>query len=1105
MSFDAGALIFKIQTAGYQTFEQQMDSADRKVQQVGRSGAEAAPKVEKTGTAIEQTGRQAQSARAPLEENAKSTKKVGDESASAAPKQDKQKYSTEQQADAAKKLSTALTLTGVAIAAVVGLSVAKWTEFDQAMSNTSAAVMATAQEQKTLSEAALQAGADTAYSATEAANAQEELAKAGMEVSDIVGGSLNGALALAAAGQLQVARSAEIMATTLKQYKLPAEQAAHVSDVLAAGAGKAQGSVDDLALALSYVGPVAAGLGISLEETGGSLAYLASQGILGEKAGTGLRGVLMSLTAPSKVATETMGQYGIEIFDAHGNMKSLAEVSQILKARLGGLTEAERSAALGRIFGNEQITTARILYEGGASAIEDWTDKVNDSGYAAEQAAMRQDNLAGDVEKLGGAFDTALIRTGSGANDVLREMVQSVTALVDWYGELPAPVQATALDMKSLAEVSQILKARLGGLTEAERSAALGRIFGNEQITTARILYEGGASAIEDWTDKVNDSGYAAEQAAMRQDNLAGDVEKLGGAFDTALIRTGSGANDVLREMVQSVTALVDWYGELPAPVQATALVLGVATAAVALFAGAAIGLRAKFAELKAQLDATNVSMGKTALVGVAAGLALTGIVTVVALLAQKQAEARAKAEAYADALEAGGDAARKLAEANLQVDKTLLWVNFGNAYDNADKLGISLDLVTDAASGNTAAMKELNSILDVATGGGVAAQEMADKLGISLLDLSQSAGTLREQVAEETSAQERATQLREQATRAAERNETSVASAADAYMEAAGNTSDLNDELQKLIDTINEANGVGQDAISKNIDYRDALAGVDETIQKAREGVEGYALSLDQGTQVGRDNMAMLVDMAKSAQDAAGAQFELDSNTDQYRATLEASRQALVDRAQQLGANADEAGSLADQIFRIPSDTEWRMIAETADAKARINDVIQLIDRNSYRTITLNVQTNESQIRFAGGNTASSYADGGVVTYHADGSENHAAQIARAGEWRVWAEPETGGESYIPHALSKRGRADQIMAQTASILGGTYIPAGASTFAQGSPVSGSQGSSSIEALADRIVAALFARPAVQITEVNPVHRDPMSEAWQDAQWKGLL
>ncbi len=743
MSFDAGALIFKIQTAGYQTFEQQMDAADRKVQQVGRSGAEAAPKVEKTGTALEQTGRKAQSAKGPLEENAKSTKKVGDESASAAPKQDKQKYSTEQQADAAKKLSTALTLTGVAIAAVVGLSVAKWTEFDRAMSNTSAAVMATAQEQKTLSEAALQAGADTAYSATEAANAQEELAKAGMEVSDIVGGSLNGALALAAAGQLQVARSAEIMATTLKQYKLPAEQAAHVSDVLAAGAGKAQGSVDDLALALSYVGPVAAGLGISLEETGGSLAYLASQGILGEKAGTGLRGVLMSLTAPSKVATETMGQYGIEIFDAQGNMKSLAEVSQILKARLGGLTEAERSAALGRIFGNEQITTARILYEGGAQAIEEWTDKVNDSGYAAEQAAMRQDNLAGDVEKLGGAFDTALIRTGSGANDVLREMVQSVTALVDWYGELPGPVQATAL-------------------------------------------------------------------------------------------------------------------------------MFGVATAAVTLFAGAAIGLRAKFAELKAQLDATNASMGKTALVGVAAGLALTGIVTVLALFAQRQAEAQARVDSFRgtldDATGAITKSTREMVVANLQAEQSFLWMNRGSALDAAEKLGVSMDTVTDAALNQADALDELSVYLRAADGDETALQQVMDQSGLSRMEAIDAIDLMIGGLRAQGSAVDDAKRKQDQANQVTDTGAEVAKTAAGAYLEQSDAAASLENELQKLIDAIMETNDENSDAIHSNAKYQEALAGITDEVQRQKDeyerangSLDGFSLSLDRNTEAGSANESML------------------------------------------------------------------------------------------------------------------------------------------------------------------------------------------------------------------------------------------------------
>ena len=873
MSFDAGALIFKIQTAGYQTFEQQMEAADKAVQGVGKAGAEATPKVEKAGTATEQLGRKAQSAKGPVDEQAKSTKKTGDESETASKKQDKQKYSTEQQTEAAKKLSTALTLTGVAVAAVVGLSVAKWTEFDQAMSNTSAAVMATAQEQKVLSEAALEAGADTAYSATEAANAQEELAKAGMEVSDIVGGSLNGALALAAAGQLQVARSAEIMATTLKQYKLPAEQAAHVSDVLAAGAGKAQGSVDDLALALSYVGPVAAGLGISLEETGGSLAYLASQGILGEKAGTGLRGVLMSLTAPSKVATETMGQYGIEIFDAQGNMKSLAEVSQILKARLGGLTEAERSAALGRIFGNEQITTARILYEGGASAIEDWTDKVNDSGYAAQQAAMRQDNLAGDVEKLGGAFDTALIRTGSGANDVLREMVQSVTALVDWYGELPAPVQATAL-------------------------------------------------------------------------------------------------------------------------------VLGVATAAVALFAGAAIGLRTKFAELKAQLDATNVSMGKTALVGVAAGLALTGIVTVLALFAQRQAEAQARVDSFRgtldDATGAITKSTREMVVANLQAEQSFLWMNRGSALDAAEKLGVSMDTVTDAALNQADALDELSVYLRAADGDETALQQVMDQSGLSRMEAIDAIDAMIGGLRAQGSAVDDAKRKQDQANQVTETGAEVAKTAAGAYLEQSDAAASLENELQKLIDAIMETNDENSDAIHSNAKYQEALAGITDEVQRQKDeyerangSLDGFSLSLDRNTEAGSANESMLTSVSDAARQAAEDQFKVNLQTmsaqdatEQYAATLSAQRQAFIDSATAAGYNADEVKALADEVFQMPDEKKLKFLVDKAQAQI---DIDTFIYKNSGREVILKIGTSRvaQGIGGAGGIT---FADGGILKFAGGG-----------------------------------------------------------------------------------------------------------------------
>lgn len=944
MSFDAGALIFKIQTAGYQTFAQQMEAADRAVERVGKTGADAAPKVEKTGTATEQLGKKAKDAKAPLDEQAKSTKKTGDESETASKKQDRQKQSTEQQAEAAKKLGAALTIAGVAVAALVTLSVAKWAEFDKAMSNTSAAVMANAQEQRDLSEAALKAGADTAYSASEAAAAEEELAKAGMSVAEIVGGSLNGALALAAAGQLQVARSAEIMATTLKQFKLPAEEAAHVSDVLAAGAGKAQGSVEDMSLALSYVGPVAAGLGMSLEETGGSIAFLASQGLIGEKAGTALRGVLMSLTSPSALATKTMNEYGIEIFDAQGNMKSLATISEILKQKLGGLTEAERSAALGRIFGNEQITAARVLYQGGADAIEEWTAAVDDSGYAAEQAAMRQDNLAGDIEKLGGAMDTALIRTGSGANDVLREMVQSVTALVDWYGELPAPIQGTVL-------------------------------------------------------------------------------------------------------------------------------VLGVATAALALFAGGAIGLRVKFVELKAQLDATNISMGKTALVGGAVGIALTGVVAVVSILAQAQAEARAKAQAYADTLTDGTNriskATRDLARENLAAKNSFLWMDQGSAYDNAEALGISLDLVTDAAMGSADAIRELQTEIE-------SSKSRHDELGLSAQSAALFADRLSNSVKGEASSLDEAIRIAEQKDKVTEKSVEVTKSAADAYMEQADQVNSVTDALRQLYEEMNAENSAQQKAIKANADFLDGLAGIAKTAEDA-------GTSLDEATAAGSKNAAMLAGIASDAQAAAEAQYEVDQKTmgakeaaDKYAATLADQKQKFIDSATAAGYNADQVKALADRVFALPNAKAIELLADTQNAMTAVDKLIRDISQKRAVLVVDQaagqvVRPGQVGINANGSVIVPSLA--GVVPFASGGvrrAENHVAQIARAGEWRVWAEPETGGETYVPHALSKRARAEQIMAQTAQIFGGTYIPGGASEYANGSPVTTSP--TAISPLPDQLI-----------------------------------
>lgn len=325
---------------------------------------------------------------------------------------------------------------GAAVVAGVGLAIAKYAEFDKAMSEVKAATHETAGNMNLLREAAVAAGADTSYSATEAANAISELSKAGVSTKDILAGGLAGALSLAAAGSLGVADAAELGATALTQFKLSGDKLPHVADLLAAGAGKAQGSVEDLGMALKQGGLVAASTGLSIEETTGGLAAFASAGLIGADAGTSFKTMLQALTPNSVAAKNEMDRLGISAYDQQGKFIGLSKFAGVLRTAMVGLTDEQRSASEKIIFGSDAVRAATVLYDQGADGIQKWTDAVNETGFAASTAAIKQDNLAGDIEKLGGSFDTVLIQGGGGAATALRGLVQGATDLINVLGSV---------------------------------------------------------------------------------------------------------------------------------------------------------------------------------------------------------------------------------------------------------------------------------------------------------------------------------------------------------------------------------------------------------------------------------------------------------------------------------------------------------------------------------------------------------------------------------------------------------------------------------------------------------------------------------------------
>lgn len=703
--------------------------------------------------------------------------------------------------EALEGLGRPLIAIGVVAAASVAIAVKKFAEFDAAISNVKAVTQESTANMNALRDAALDAGGATIYTATEAANAIEELGKAGISTADILGGALAGSLSLAASGQLEVARAAEITATTLKQYNLAGSEAGRVADVLSAGAGKALGSVEDLAQGLKFVGPVAASMGISLEETVAALSMFADQGLIGEQAGTSLRGVLSSLTSPSKEAAKEIEALGINLYDAQGGFIGL-------------------------------------------------------------------EGLAG---KLGTAYQK---------------------------------------------------------MDDKTRDASLGIIFGNQQVTAARVLFQGGAQAIAGYTEAVQDSGYASRIAADRMNNLQGDVEKLGGAFDTFLIGSGSSANDVLRGTTQALTFLLDAAAGLPAPVQEAGLAVVGVGSAIAITGGAALIAVPKIAAFRTQLATMGVS-GKSAAVGIAAAGAAVSVVTyalsvMIDAAARSAAQTDALAESFDKTTGAATDYTREL------VAKSLAETG---AFAAAEKAGISQRELTDALVEGGDRLNDVKSRIvgyvnvlpvwnDRTKTVTTEQQKLIESLAVAQMELD-GAGSKFDDV-----------------TAATDENAGSTASAAEAYQTAADKAGELQSNLNSLIDTINKANGVGQDAVTSNASYRQALADSAQAVADFAEANGISAENINESTAAGSENAAMFADLAQKSQDAARAQFDLDGNVDNYIATLGGGRQALYDQILGLTGSADAAQLLTDKIYAIPTSAEVEIIAETGEAKRRLDEI---------------------------------------------------------------------------------------------------------------------------------------------------------------------
>ena len=313
-----------------------------------------------------------------------------------------------------------------------GEAVSGAADFEAQLSTVKAVSGASAEEMEALRAAAEKMGAETKYNATEAAQALENLARAGLKSSEAIE-ALPSVLALAQGNGLELADAASYITQTASGMGLAMSDAARVADVLAKAASSANTDIQGMGLAMSYAAPNAHALGLTLEETAAYIGKLADAGFDGSRAGTAMATMMSQFQNPASTFRRELASIGIRTNDFSQAIRELAATGPKGQAAISALGEAAGPAF-------------RALVGQGIEAVDELNGKLKDAtGFAVNQAKEMGDNVGGAFAELESAWDAVKLKL---ATPILEPLKKKMLELADVISELVDSGKIEALGQK---------------------------------------------------------------------------------------------------------------------------------------------------------------------------------------------------------------------------------------------------------------------------------------------------------------------------------------------------------------------------------------------------------------------------------------------------------------------------------------------------------------------------------------------------------------------------------------------------------------------------------------------------------------------------------
>ncbi|EOW7601921.1 TPA: phage tail tape measure protein, partial [Escherichia coli] len=225
----------------------------------------------------------------------------------------------------------------------------------------------------------------------------------------------------------------DIGSNILTQFNLTADQMDRVGDTLTAAFTRTNTDLRALGETMKYTGPVAAKLGISLEEAAAMAGMLANNGLRGSDAGTAMRASLSRLASPPKAAADALKELGVSVADARGKMRPMEDVLLDLYKATQKYGQVDQVSFFKDIAGEEAFVGLQTLVAAaGSGELQKLTRELQGArGEADRVAKVMADNLDGDLKNLDSAWEGLRIRISDLVDGPLRSVTQWLTRVLE--------------------------------------------------------------------------------------------------------------------------------------------------------------------------------------------------------------------------------------------------------------------------------------------------------------------------------------------------------------------------------------------------------------------------------------------------------------------------------------------------------------------------------------------------------------------------------------------------------------------------------------------------------------------------------------------------